>query len=165
MTGYQLITGKRPDISELLDFEFYQLVWMHKEGKDLAKPNRELARWLGIARIVGGDMTYWVLPKSCIPVAESTVQHVTVSDMDEPDMKERVENKDMREKIARNTQLVPKTNESMRYLQDEYARPMVNQDVSWAHGDPTAGFERHEELKEEEDEYDLSTFWDTGFFK
>ena len=158
MTGYQMITGKRPDISELLDFEFYQLVWMHTEGKDLAKPNRELARWLGIARIVGGDMTYWVLPKSCIPVAESTVQHVTVSDMDEPDMKERVEkfNKDMREKIARNTQLVPKTNESMCYLQDEYARPMVNQDMSWAHGDPTAGFGRHEELKEEEDEYDLS---------
>ena len=107
------LTGKRPDISELLDFEFYQLVWMYTEGKDLAKPNRELARWLGIARIVGGDMTYWVLPKSCRPVAESTVQHVTVSDMDEPDMKERVEkfNRDMREKIARNTQLVPKTDD------------------------------------------------------
>ena len=91
-------------------------------------------------------------------MAESTVQHAIVSDMDEPDMKERVEkfNKDMREKIARNTQLVPKTNESMHYLQDEYAHPMVNQDMLWAHGDPTAGFERHEELKEEEDEYDLS---------
>ena len=26
-TGYEIITGKTPDISELLDFNFWDLVW------------------------------------------------------------------------------------------------------------------------------------------
>ena len=48
--GYELVTGQTADISEWLDFEFYDLVWWLDRP---TKPNftdhvRRLARWLGV---------------------------------------------------------------------------------------------------------------------
>ena len=48
-TGYEEVTGRTPDISEYLDFDFWDLVWYW----DTAHPNidqddRKLGRWAGV---------------------------------------------------------------------------------------------------------------------
>ena len=50
-TGYKVVMGQTPDISEWLDFEFYDLVWWldWTTKPDLTDNTRRLARWLGVA--------------------------------------------------------------------------------------------------------------------
>ena len=98
-SGYEMITGKTPDISEYLDFDFYDLVWYWRAPHpSMAENTRELARWMGVAHRVGSDMCYWLMPVSGIPVVNSTVQHVTAEDMRDPDINARIE--DFNTKLA-----------------------------------------------------------------
>ena len=62
-TGYEEITGQTPDISEWLDFEFYDLVWWldHLMKPDFIENTRWLARWLGVSHHVGSDLSYWLI--------------------------------------------------------------------------------------------------------
>ncbi len=91
-SGYEIITGKTPDISEYLDFDFYDLVWYWRSpNPSLSQHDRELARWMGVAHRVGADMCYWLMPVSGVPVVNSSVQHVTAEDLRDPQIKERVE--------------------------------------------------------------------------
>jgi hypothetical protein len=49
-SGYEFITGKTPDISEYLDFDFYDLVWYWRlPNPSLSEHDCELARWMGVA--------------------------------------------------------------------------------------------------------------------
>ena len=73
-TPLEIITGDTPDISEYLDFGFYDWV-TYKPNAGVAAP--ELGRWLGVSHHVGKLMSYWVLPESGIPVSATTVQRVT----------------------------------------------------------------------------------------
>ena len=91
-TGYEIVTGKTPDISELLDFNFWDLVWYWvKEHPGTGDDARQLARWVGIAHRVGTDMCYWLMPVSGIPIADTSVQHVTQDDMAKPGIKTQVD--------------------------------------------------------------------------
>jgi hypothetical protein len=38
---------------------------------------KKLARWIGIAHRVGQSMCYWLLPKSGVPIARTTIQIVS----------------------------------------------------------------------------------------
>ena len=62
-SGYEEVTGETPDISEWLDFTFYDLVWWWDRGQkpDVTDETRKLARWLGISHRVGSDMCYWLV--------------------------------------------------------------------------------------------------------
>lgn len=73
-TPMEIITGETPDISEYLDFGFYDWVW-YRTNAGLAPA--EIGRWLGVSHRVGNSMSYWILPKSGIPVSCSTVQRLT----------------------------------------------------------------------------------------
>jgi hypothetical protein len=59
-TGYEEVTSQTPDISEWLDFEFYDSVWWLDRP---TKPNftdnvrRLVARWIGVSHRVGSDMS------------------------------------------------------------------------------------------------------------
>ena len=91
-TGYEQITGRTPDISEYCDFDFFDLVWYWRAPRpSLTEHDRELARWVGVANNIGSDMCYWLIPVSGIPIASTTVQHVTAEDMRDPDIRQRVE--------------------------------------------------------------------------
>lgn len=70
----ELITGKTPDISEYLDFQMYEWV-MFCTNAGLGPS--EIGRWLGISHCIGPLMTYWVLPKSRIPISTDSVQRLT----------------------------------------------------------------------------------------
>jgi hypothetical protein len=73
-TPLEALTGETPDISQYLDFGFYDRVWF-KEDAGLGET--KLARFLGVSHQVGSWMSYWVLPASGIPMSRTTVQRVT----------------------------------------------------------------------------------------
>ena len=91
-TGIECLTGDNVDISEWLDFDFYERVWYWDQKKmDMTDEQARIGRWLGIAHRVGSDMTYWILTESGRVIARSTVQHITVTDMATDAMKTRVQ--------------------------------------------------------------------------
>ena len=55
----EALTGETPDISEYLDFGFYDLVW-YKETAGLGEI--QLGRFLDVSHGTGSLMSYWVLP-------------------------------------------------------------------------------------------------------
>ena len=86
-TPIEIITGETPDISEYLDFEFYDWV-MYRSNAGLGEV--ELARWLGVSHRVGRMMSYWILPESGIPVSATTVQRMTFDEKNTDELKARM---------------------------------------------------------------------------
>ena len=87
-TPLERITGDTMDISEYLDFGFYDWCSYH-ENAGLGPT--KLGRWLGVAHKVGGLMSYWVLTINCTVIARMTVQRVTSLEMQATHMKERTQ--------------------------------------------------------------------------
>ena len=75
-TPYEVLTGDTPDISDYLNFEFYQWV---KVYDPVAFPStREyLGRWLGPAHNVGQALCYYVLKENGQVIARTTVRELT----------------------------------------------------------------------------------------
>ena len=73
-TPLEALTGETPDISQYLDFEFYDQFWF-KEDAGLGET--KLERFLGVSHQVGSLISYWVFPDSGIPMSHTTVQRVT----------------------------------------------------------------------------------------
>lgn len=68
------ITGETVDISEYLDFGFYDWVW-YRENAGLGET--KLGRWLGVSHRIGTLMSFWVLTSSGKVLSRTTVQRVT----------------------------------------------------------------------------------------
>ncbi|KAI2489322.1 Reverse transcriptase (RNA-dependent DNA polymerase) [Fragilaria crotonensis] len=89
--GLERVTGHTVDISEWLDFDFFERVWYWNQRKmDMTDEQACIGHWLGISHRVGSDMTYWILTESGKVIARSTVQHITVADMATDEMQARV---------------------------------------------------------------------------
>ena len=87
-TPLEWITGDSVDISEYLDFSFYDWCCYH----DNAGPGpTKLGRWLGVVHKAGGLMSYWILTVNCTVIARTTVQQVTSLEMQPDHMKERAQ--------------------------------------------------------------------------
>ena len=92
LPGMEQITGQTEDISEWLDFDFYDLVWWHENEKsDTTTDSVHLGRWLGVSHRVGSDMCYWILTKAGKVISNTTVQHVTRLDRSRPEIASRIE--------------------------------------------------------------------------
>jgi hypothetical protein len=65
-TPLEAITGETPNISEYLDFGFYDLVW---SKNDAGIGETELGRFLDVSHSVGSLMGYHILPILGIPVS------------------------------------------------------------------------------------------------
>ena len=78
-TRYEELTGQTSDISEWIDFEFYDLVyWYDRPNKpDVSNNVRRLARWLGILHRVISGMCYWLITESGKLISKNSVEHVT----------------------------------------------------------------------------------------
>ena len=85
-TPLELITGETPDISEFLDFGFYDRVWFKVNA---GVGETQLGRFLGVSSRVGSLMSYWVLPSSGIPESRTTVSRVTHLEMQTEANKEK----------------------------------------------------------------------------
>ena len=74
MTPLEALTGETPDISQYMDFGFYDRVWF-KEDAGLGET--KLGIFLGVSHHIGSLMSYWVFPASGILMPRTTVQQVT----------------------------------------------------------------------------------------
>ena len=68
------VTGETEDISEYLDFGFYDEVW-YKDNGGLSP--QQPGRWLGVSHRTGRLMCYHILTQKATVVSRSTVQRVT----------------------------------------------------------------------------------------
>jgi hypothetical protein len=65
------ITGEIPDISEYLDFGFYDWIW-YKDNAGIGE--NKIGRWLSIAHCIGNLMSYWILTPTGHVISCTTVQ-------------------------------------------------------------------------------------------
>ena len=88
-----MVTGQTPDISEWLDFEFYDLVWWldRSDKPNFTENTRRLARWLGVSHRVGSDLSYWLITESGKIISKTSVEHVTRDDYLQEDKKAEIE--------------------------------------------------------------------------
>ncbi len=119
-TGIEMVTGETPDISEWIDFEFYDRVWYYDQKKiEIDGSGRRLARWLGVAHRVGSDLCYWLLLESGKIIARTTVQHVVRDDYLNDDVKIEVERFDRSVEDRLSDQNFALNDQNDFYLQDE----------------------------------------------
>ena len=78
-TPYEEVTHETPDISEYLDFDFYDAVWYWDTVGDPDNP--KVGRWVGVSHRVGGPLAYWILTGTGRVISRSTVQHFTEDDL------------------------------------------------------------------------------------
>ena len=95
--GLEKSTGKTVDITEYLDFAFWDLFWYHADLKD----GPYLGRWLGVSHHVGLALCYHILKYNGEIESRTTVQHVTQDDLDTPETKIRIDvfNKKVAERL------------------------------------------------------------------
>jgi hypothetical protein len=76
-----MVHGETPDISEWIDFKFYDRVSYYDQKKiEIDGLGCRLARWLGVAHWIGSDLCFWLLHESGKIIARTTVQHVMRED-------------------------------------------------------------------------------------
>jgi hypothetical protein len=83
-----MVTGRTPDISEYVDFQWYDLLWYYDQ-EDFPEDRHRLGRWLGVAHRVGQACCYYILPESGEPIVRSTVQQVTEDERKSATFQER----------------------------------------------------------------------------
>ena len=87
-TPYEMVTGRTPDISEYVEFQWYDMLWYYDQ-EDFPEDRRRLGRWLGVAHRVGQACCYYILPESGEPSVGSTVQPVTDDERKSIDFQEK----------------------------------------------------------------------------
>ena len=92
--GYEEVMGQMPNISEWLDFEFYDLVWWldHPTKTDVTDYVHWLAQWLGVSHHIGSDLCYWLITDTGKIISKSSVEHVMCDDYLNEDKKQQIDN-------------------------------------------------------------------------
>jgi hypothetical protein len=88
-TGQEEVTGETPDISEYVDFDFYDRVW-YWDPPD-ADNSPKIGRWLGPSHHIGASMCFYILTQRGEVISRSSVQHMTHIEMMKDDIKQRLE--------------------------------------------------------------------------
>ena len=83
-TGIERLTGDSIDISDWVDFEFYDLVW-YWDTRDV-EDKKSIGRWLGVAHNIGSALCYWIATDKGTILARTTVQHLTVDEIKDPEV-------------------------------------------------------------------------------
>jgi hypothetical protein len=83
------VTEETPDISEYVDFDFYNWVWYWDTPDKDNSPN--IGRWLGPSHQIGAAMCYYVLVKNGEVVSRLSIQHMTIVERMKDKMKAKME--------------------------------------------------------------------------
>ena len=87
-TPFENVLGFTPDISELVEFSWFQWVWYHNP----VDPTKDqIGRWMGPAHNVGQGLAYYILNTNAEVVVRSTVSKVSDDDISPSDLRERQE--------------------------------------------------------------------------
>ena len=87
-TPFEKVMGYTPDISEQVEFEWYQWVWYNDP---VAQDRTKLGRWLGPAHNAGQGLAYYTLTQTGEVVMRSTVIPLANDEHTKPTIKERQE--------------------------------------------------------------------------
>ena len=91
-TGLERLTGDTSDISEWLDFNMYNQVWVwDSPGKE---ENPRPGGWLGVSHCIGSMLCSWVINGKGTIYSRTMVQHVTTQDMKSNDIHHQFESLD-----------------------------------------------------------------------
>jgi hypothetical protein len=90
---YELIHARTADISEYVQFDWYQFVWF-LEPSDGLTPRRSIGRWLGVAVDTGSPLCYYVLNSNGNVLRRSSVAPVKPEEMSVDSIKERMKEHD-----------------------------------------------------------------------
>eukprot|EP00978_Attheya_sp_CCMP212_P031214 scaffold117251_cov65-Attheya_sp.AAC.3 len=139
-TPYERVTGDMPDISEYVDFEFYDNAWWLDQAGDEDSPY--VGKWLGPSHRIGSPMCYWILKSNGEVVSRSTVQRITDVDLMKDHIKQQIT--EMNEQITSRLKdegfALPDTDENQLFLEDgliqgedevafaEGVEPMIDED-------------------------------------
>ncbi|GAX14347.1 hypothetical protein FisN_UnNu047 [Fistulifera solaris] len=93
-TPYEILTGDTPDISEYIDFDFYDWVWFYNNPNDKEAPP-EIGRWLGVSHRVGASMCYFVLTQKGVVLSRSSVQPINLQEELSDEVRSRMEKFDV----------------------------------------------------------------------
>ena len=93
-TGYEVTLGFTPDISEYVEFAFYDYCWYWESPQSFPHDKKKLGRWLGIAHRVGQAMVFYVMSVSGKVIARSTVAPLDPSDHSVKEVMERMQDLD-----------------------------------------------------------------------
>ena len=85
--GLEKVTGETPEISEYIDFSFYDPCW-YKENAGMGKT--KMGRWLGVLHRTGSLMSFWILTPSCRVVSRTLVQRITNLELQEETNKKKL---------------------------------------------------------------------------
>ena len=96
-TPLEIITGETPDISEYLDFGFYDWV-VYRNNAGLGELS--LGRWLGVSHKIGQLMSYWILTVSGRPISCVNVQRLTEAEQNTDEYEEQMKSYD--ESLSKN---------------------------------------------------------------
>ena len=86
-TPIEFITGETPDITEYLDFSFYDWA-IYRANAGLGESS--LGRWIGVSHKVGQLMSYWILTISGHVISVTTVQRLTFIESNTDEWKRRM---------------------------------------------------------------------------
>ena len=86
-TSLEIITGETPDISEYLDFGFYDWV-VYRSNAGMGEPS--LGRWVGVSHKIGQAMSYWIVTVSGSIISCVTVQRLTEDEKQTDEYRKRM---------------------------------------------------------------------------
>jgi Reverse transcriptase (RNA-dependent DNA polymerase) len=114
-TPLEQLTGETPDISEYLDFGFYDYVW-YRDNAGVG--DNKFGRWLGVSHRIGILMSFWILTEAGNVISRTTVQRVTNLELTTVEVRQRAKEYDehIKELLKDNDLVVPDDDE--RVLQD-----------------------------------------------
>jgi hypothetical protein len=116
-TPIEQITGETPDISEYLDFGFYDWIW-YRDNAGVG--DNMFGRWLGVSHRIGNLMSYWILTINGRVISRTTVQRVTNLELGTTEVKQRCKEYDERigEILRDDNHAIPEGGDHERQLQD-----------------------------------------------
>ena len=82
------LTGDTINISQWLEFDFYDLVWFWNNHSDDTNPM--LGPWLGVSNRVGSALCYWTISEKVNVLSRNAVQHLNAEEPSNTYVQERI---------------------------------------------------------------------------
>lgn len=101
-TGYEIVLGFTSDISEYVEFQFYDHCWYWDTPQGYPHQKKHIGRWLGMPHRVGQAIVFWVMNNNGKVIAKSTVIPLEPAEHEVQEVKDRMDdlNKTITEKIS-----------------------------------------------------------------
>ena len=126
------ITGETVNISEYLDFGFYDWVWYRDNaGLGITK----IGRWLGLLHRIGTLMSFWILTSTGKVLSRTTVQRLTNLEIQLDDNKNKCAafTTVIAERLGGND-FVPIDEDGERIIPDDWDDPQFNEEFVEEYG-------------------------------